>query len=160
MAIDRNQKARDEFAIARARKQFQDAVASGQASLRDRLGRPLKVGDSVLVSPNVPPIMRVASVGPVLDPSVPPGYLKMELTVTIPFMEQANKSIANMVKIGEAVVPAAGEVPATNVAEPPAEPPTDRQEGDPPSEESPTIPDAPTAYDTPPTTEDEHGPDS
>ncbi len=159
MAIDRNQKARDEFAIARARKQFQDAVASGQASLRDRLGRPLKEGDSVLVSTNVPPIMRVTSVGPILDPSVPPGYLKLELTCTIPYVEQPNKAIASLVKIGEAAAPA-GEVPATNVAEPPAEPPADRQEGDPPSEEPPTIPDAPTAYDTPPTTEDEHGPDS
>ena len=101
--MDPNKRARDEFAIARARKLFVDAVNAKQAGLRDRFGRMLTEGDQVLVTFAQPPIMQVQSIVPVLDPSVPPGHLKMVLTCTIPYVHQANQALASIVTIMQGV---------------------------------------------------------
>lgn len=86
MAIDRNQKSRDEFAAARQRKQFVDAVNTGQASLHDRFGKRITAGATVLYLPPPTGLMyQVADVQPVLDPGAPAGLLRLTLVMTAPF---------------------------------------------------------------------------
>lgn len=99
MATDRNQQAHDEFAAARARKQFQDAYAAGAAGLVDRLGTMLQDGDLVVYTPDIPILFELRAIGPTLDPRVRAGVMKYELVATVPLLSQANQPVRQIMMV-------------------------------------------------------------
>ena len=117
--MDPNKKARDEFALARARKQFVDAVNSGAASVRDRFGRGLKEGDRVAYTAGLPLIAEVQSVGPDLRASVPPGAMKLVLMIPVELFVPANQPQVQMITVMERAATAA-EAPRMTLADGPA----------------------------------------
>ena len=122
--MDPNKRARDEFAIARARKQFVDAVNSGQAAVRDRFGRPLKEGDRVAYTSPLPLIADVISVGPDLRAQVPPGSMKLMLAIPVELYVPANQAQVQMITVAERaapVVPTSDEPPRMELADAPSD---------------------------------------
>jgi hypothetical protein len=99
--MDRNEKVRQEFAQARARKLFQDGLADGSIRPIDRMGNRFDAGDMLLYTPDIPLVFEVADAAPVMDPNQPPGLIRYTLTTMIPLQSAANQGIRQLIKIGE-----------------------------------------------------------
>ena len=144
MSEDRNEKARREFAEAQAnrkrtaemkqaREQFMQAAQAGQAAMFDAIGHRLAPGQLAIFA--VPPnVWRwlVKDVRPILDPSAPPGFMRVLLSCDVPMDLPAGQKIGNLLIVGEQeavpdTVPAAAEAAHPQDAEMmplAAEPPT------------------------------------
>ena len=88
MAIDRNQKAREEFAskqLTHQRRQFQQAFASGAVFVTDRFGNRIEPGDVVVYLPPAAGLVaQIGAVTPVLDPGAQPGFVRVTMVTEIP----------------------------------------------------------------------------
>lgn len=122
MAQDRNERARQQFQLARARKQFADAVGSGQVPVIDRFGNQVEIGAHVIWFP--PPYglnYIVKDIAPVLDPGAPPGLMKITLVCEVPAVYQAGTPAKDMLLIQRGGMAEGAEaVEAQEPAEPPS----------------------------------------
>ena len=148
MSTDRNQQARSDFEFRRATKQFQDALAAGQAAVRDRFGNGLAEGDTVLFEPAMSLMATVTKIVPVFDPGVQVGTMRLEITAMIPVQIPANVPLERIVRISQRT--------QTAQTEPPADPPPG-----PGDEPPPVMPpaDAPTDLDAVPLVDGPHDPE-
>ena len=96
---DRNERARQQFAESRARKQAERAAAdllqqAGGPVVLDRLGNRLVVGGAVLMHMPIDPVGIVQALTPVVDPRLPPGMIAVSfliqqtLTVQVGVLQQ------------------------------------------------------------------------
>ena len=99
--MDRNEQARQEFALAQQRRAFAQAVTSGQAAVLDRLAQPVAKGALVLWRPPHDLIYEVVDVAPVLDPRQPPGLVQLTLMSTAPVTFYAGQPAMSLVVIGQ-----------------------------------------------------------
>ena len=130
--MDRNQRARDQFAqqqeVAKMRRQFAQAVAAGQVKVIDRFSKAIEVGSLVVWSLPHDFVWLVQDIKPVLDPNVQPGLVAVTLTATAPdSLCRVNSPITEMIVVGKqpkdgqpALTPI-GEAPTTEDLQP-AEP--------------------------------------
>lgn len=93
--------------LAKLRRQFQQAVAMGQIQALDRMGRPLEVGDLVLLRTETDIIFTVLSVVPVLDIKAPVGLMEATLTVTFPLRFPGGQRFQHAVILAKKVPEAA-----------------------------------------------------
>ena len=103
--MDRNQRARDQFAqqqeVAKMRRQFAQAVAAGQVKVIDRFSNPIEVGSLVVWSLPHDFVWLVQDIKPVLDPNVQPGLVAVTLTATAPdSLCRVNSPITEMIVVG------------------------------------------------------------
>lgn len=100
------------------------ALRKEEAVVRDERGRPLEVGDEVLVlEPGSS--CRVASITPILDPGVPPGWMRLRLVSIREINTPANAVVEGIVRtrtVSEFGVPADPSTAPPPVDEPPKEP--------------------------------------
>ena len=94
-----------------ATRRFLQGLSAGQVAAVDRYGRALKVGQTVLIQPELSLEFQVTAVNPVLDPKVPPGYMSVTFSATIPFVDKANVPWVRVLIIKEPAEGAAGFVP-------------------------------------------------
>jgi hypothetical protein len=102
--IDRNQKAKDEFASAQRRKQMKDfaeAARAGHVGVGDRFGNRLEPKQLVVwIAPPHGMIYEIVSVDPVLDPNAPPGLMRVTLTMTAPVTYRAGQNAVDITVVG------------------------------------------------------------
>lgn len=127
------QKAKLDADAARLRQQFAQAVARGDAALRDRFGNAIQPGTKILWHTPVDMIWTVVDVKPVLDPRQQPGLVELVLTSD----SARNFLPVNQPLVGMIVIagPASPTAPIPEV-EPPIEPPAETEsttETEPPS---------------------------
>lgn len=129
--MDRNQRARDDFArqqeIAKMRREFAGAVARGEARVLDRFSNILEAGSLVVWKTPEDFVWLVKEVKPVLDPKAPPGVVEMTLTVTVPALFRVNDPIVPMIRVGRQAIKEGEE---TGLEEPTVEDPVDPTLGD------------------------------
>jgi hypothetical protein len=140
--MDRNDMARAAFAMQQRAAQMDQAMIAflqafdrGQAKVLDRVGRPIEPGTLVMYRPPFDPIFTVVEAEPVK------GLIKLTLTVTMPYIFNANQQEMSMMVVGNVgedggvvlaqppfvPVPAGGDGTADGGGgeiDPPAEPPT------------------------------------
>jgi len=103
--MDRNQRARDQFAaqqeITKMRQQFAAAVASGQAKVLDRFSVPIEAGSLVVWKCPQDWVWAVTDVKPMLDPRQAPGLVEITFTATVPAVCRVNSPIVEMIHVGK-----------------------------------------------------------
>ena len=121
---DRNERARQQFAESRARKQAERAAAdllqqAGGPVVLDRLGARLIVGGAVLMHMPIDPVGIVQALTPVVDPRLPPGMIAVSfliqqtLTVQVGVLQQGLVQLPVPVAGATAGAPAGGPQPIT-----------------------------------------------
>lgn len=107
--MDRNEKARQDFANRAQARQRNDAIERltgdmqlGRAGVMDRFGNMIHAGDHILIHLPNDPVMEVISVTPNLDPMAPVGMLKVIVRCEVPIMVAVNQPAQSMVRIGKA----------------------------------------------------------
>lgn len=97
MAIDRNQRARDDFALAAERRKFQQAFAAGAVFVTDRFGNRIEPGDVlVYLPPSSGIVCQVGALTPVLDPGAQPGFVRLTLVTEIPLTYRGGTIASDM----------------------------------------------------------------
>lgn len=123
MSLDRNQKARQDFALAQQRRAFAQAVQAGQTGLIDRFGSFIRAGDGVLWFPQqtfpTGVVVQVVDVGPNLDLNVRPGTMKLSLLLEVQLNYPAGSPAIDLLRLNR---------PAETVGQPLAE--VDVQDGE------------------------------
>jgi hypothetical protein len=104
-------------------RRFLQALSAGQVGAVDRYGRLLKVGQTVLIQPELALEFQVTAVNPVLDPKVPPGYMSVTFSASFPLIDKANTPWMRVLIVKEPAEGAAGFVP-------PAEEPHEAEDAD------------------------------
>lgn len=103
--MDRNHQAKNEFAqqqhLAKLRRDFAAAIATGQAKCLDRFSQPLETGCLVVWKTPEDLVWLVKDVKPLLDPKQPPGLVEMTLTLTVPVLFRVNEPITPMIRVGQ-----------------------------------------------------------
>lgn len=92
--------------LNRQRNQFAQMVARGQVAARDRFGRVIKEGDRIILKTDVDLIFDVTSIGPVLDPQMAPGLLRLNLAVAFPLNVIGNQPYMQALVVGRAKIDA------------------------------------------------------
>lgn len=102
MAMDRNQRAKAQFAAGLNRKRMADAIGTGQVNAVDRFTQPIEVGKLCVYQPN-PDIMlwEVTEVRPVLDPGAPPGMVRVTCATSITMVAYVSQPIRNLLIVGD-----------------------------------------------------------
>lgn len=109
--MDRNEKAKNDFAAAAQRRQFQQAVANGQTGVVDRFGALLKPGDLVLwFPPKEGLVFEVEDVGPDLHPGLPAGVMKVILSARVPVQYPAGRPCQDLLRVGRQQSPGHAEL--------------------------------------------------
>lgn len=99
MATDRNEKARQAFAQAQARRQFLQALAAGQTGVVDRFGALLTEGDSVLyIAPATGYVWQITAIDAV-DPRVPVGHVQVTLISEIKEIMPVGRPLRELIRI-------------------------------------------------------------
>jgi hypothetical protein len=133
--MDRNQQARDEFAkkqqVARMQREFAAAVSSGKAAVVDRFGHRVEPGMHILLHPPYDYVYTVVDAAPVLDPKIPPGYVRLTVRTELNMVLPVNDPQMMMIVVGS-VVGEAGEGAGTQGAATPPPDPIDPPPIDPP----------------------------
>ncbi len=105
MGMDRNQRAKQQFAEAQQRRVFIQQVASGETCAYDKDRKRLEAGHLVFWEP--PPFLYwlVKDVGPALDQPGP--AMRITLTITVPLLVRPGDPVMNMVVQGRQEKPSA-----------------------------------------------------
>lgn len=109
--MDGNDRSRDEFKRGAERRQFQQAVASGQTGVVDRFGALLKAGDLVLwFPPKEGLVFEVEDVGPDLHPGLPAGVMKVILSAKVPVQYPAGRPCQDLLRVGRQQSPGHSDI--------------------------------------------------
>src|SRR5262245_14606964 len=76
---------------AAARQQFVAAFRGGRVAVLDRFGNTVKAGDHVIWRPPHDLVYQVTDAVPVMDPNLPPGFVRLMLQVTVPIQYPVGK---------------------------------------------------------------------
>jgi len=75
---------------------------------RDHRGRPLQIGDEILLNTQGPIFYRVIGLAPVLDPKAPPNLVRIEVAAAVHFIApkgSVNKEFIRVRTVEEAGMP-------------------------------------------------------
>jgi hypothetical protein len=99
-----NDHKRNQEALAEAKRQFLQAVASGQLRVLDRFGNPIEQGDHVFYAPasDLSIAYRVVAIGPNMDPRAPVGSMIVQLTCELPVGVPAGVPNINLAVVARA----------------------------------------------------------
>lgn len=114
---------------------FNNTAPAPPQLVRDLYGRPLEVGDRILVTGGNAPMYTVVDVRPVLDPRLPPNTVVVTLQSTIQFPAGANGRLQNVVRVMTATE--AGLVPNVTADKPAETPAGDTTDGSAAPEKAP-----------------------
>lgn len=97
--MDRNTLAKSQFAHQKFAQQF----SSGAVHLMDRFNNPIEKGSLVLFRADAKfdPIYQVVDVAPILDPTQPPGLVKIVLTMGFATPYHTARPASDLIVVGK-----------------------------------------------------------
>lgn len=97
--VDRNQRVVDQFKLRAQQRAFQQALAAGQVSAVDQLGRGVAAGDLVYVDSTQARVFQVMEISPVLDPSMPPGTVRVLMQAQTAYLTPAMQAMPGVILV-------------------------------------------------------------
>lgn len=121
--VDRNLRAVEQFKTRAQTRAFQAALGDGRVAATDQMQRPLVPGDLVHVDSPQARVFQIASVEPVLDPTMPTGTLRVILQADLTVFISAGAPMTGVLLVLPREVAAAASAGPAAAAAPTGETP-------------------------------------
>jgi hypothetical protein len=114
--VDRNQTVVENFKLRAQQRAFSQALAAGQVAAVDQLGRGVAAGDLVYVDSTQARVFQVMEISPVLDPSMPPGTVRVLMQAQTAYLTPANQPMPGVILVQPAELTRAMDAAADDLA--------------------------------------------